>query len=44
MQKHPEMNVSELKTKVGERVIELTNGLQKPTSRSENIEFDWRVW
>ncbi len=44
MQQHPEMNVSELKTKVGERVLELTNGLQKPTSRSENIEFDWRVW
>jgi hypothetical protein len=44
MKKQPEITVSELKTKVGNRVLELTNGLQKPTSRTENIEFDWRVW
>jgi hypothetical protein len=26
------------------RVEDLTNGLQKPTSRTENMEFDWNVW
>ncbi len=44
MQQKQSITVSELKEKVGNRVIELTKGLQKPTSRSENIEFDWRVW
>ncbi len=44
MNQKDEINVSELKTKVGERVTQLTNGLQKPTSRNETIEFDWRVW
>jgi WD40 repeat protein len=44
MQQKNEIKVSDLKSKVGERVTELTNGLQKPTSRQETIEFDWRVW
>ncbi len=44
MQQQKQIKVSELKTKVGERVTELTNGLQKPTSRNETIELDWRVW
>lgn len=38
------LKVSELKKKVGERVIELTNGLQKPTSRNETNNYDWVVW
>lgn len=44
MQQKKEVKVSELKTIVGKRVEELTNGNQKPTSRNENIEFDWKVW
>ena len=38
------LKVSELKKKVGERVIQLTNGLQKPTSRNETNNYDWVVW
>lgn len=38
------LKVSELKKKVGERVIQLTNGLQKPTSRNETNNYDWIVW
>jgi WD40 repeat protein len=44
MNQKDEIMVSELKPKVGQRVVELTNGLQKPTSRNETIEFDWKVW
>jgi WD40 repeat protein len=44
MQQQDEINVSDLKSKVGERVFELTNGLQKPTSRNETIENNWTVW
>ena len=35
------MKISELKKIVGERVVQLTNGLQKPTSRNETITVDW---
>lgn len=38
------MTVSQLKSTVGKRVEELTNGLQKPTSRNETINSDWSVW
>lgn len=38
------ITVSQLKLTVGKRVVELTNGLQKPTSRNETINSDWRVW
>jgi WD40 repeat protein len=44
MQQKQEMKLSELKTAVGKRVEELTDGLQKPTSRNETIENDWWVW
>jgi hypothetical protein len=44
IQSSPEMMLSELKNKVGSRVTELTNSLQKPTSRDETLDFDWRVW
>jgi len=36
--------VSELKTYVYSEVTKLTNGRQKPTSRQENLEFDFKVW
>jgi hypothetical protein len=38
------MKVSELKEHVGKRVLELTNGMQKPTSRNETIAVDWSLW
>jgi hypothetical protein len=44
MDKYPTMKVSELKKTVGARVQELTNGMQKPTSRNEAIAVDWNVW
>jgi WD40 repeat protein len=44
MEKRESIKVSELKEHVGKRVEELTNGQQRPTSRSETLEFDWEVW
>ena len=44
MNKYPTMKISELKKTVGERVEQLTNGLQKPTSRNETIAVDWNLW
>ena len=40
----PGMKISELKKIVGARVEELTNGMQKPTSRNETIAVDWSIW
>lgn len=36
--------VSELREYVVDEVQELTGGLQKPTIRQENIEYDFRIW
>ncbi len=44
MNAHHTLKVSELKKIVGERVEQLTNGMQKPTSRNETIAVDWEVW
>ena len=44
MNKYPSMKISELKKIVGERVVQLTNGLQKPTSRNETVAVDWNIW
>jgi WD40 repeat protein len=44
MNKYPTIKISELKKIVGERVEQLTNGLQKPTSRNETIAVDWSLW
>ncbi|MTE28247.1 caspase family protein [Winogradskyella ouciana] len=33
--------ISKLKTYVYEKVKELTNNMQRPTSRAENLEWDW---
>ncbi len=38
------VKVSELRDYVVERVGQLTNGKQHPTSRKENLEFDFNVW
>jgi len=42
--KDGEIVVSELRNYVFARVKELTQGKQNPTSRQENLEFDFRVW
>ena len=42
--KYLTMKISELKKIVGERVVEITKGLQKPTSRNETIAVDWNLW
>jgi WD40 repeat protein len=44
MNKYPTIKISELKKIVGERVEQLTNGMQKPTSRNETIAVDWSIW
>lgn len=38
------VTVAELKGFVSNEVEKLTEGAQRPTSRSENLEFDFRVW
>jgi WD40 repeat protein len=38
------VTVQELKTRISEQVETLTNGRQKPTSRTETSGVDWRVW
>jgi hypothetical protein len=44
MQQNSTIKVSELKKYVGQRVEQLTQGLQKPTTRNELKDFDWPVW
>lgn len=38
------VTINELKNYVSISVEQLTNGRQKPTTRKENIEFDWKLW
>jgi hypothetical protein len=44
MQQHQSATVSELKEYVNKRVPELSNNLQVPTTRSEVIVANWKVW
>lgn len=44
MNQFPTMKVSAFKKFVGDRVFELTKGLQRPTTRNETIAVDWDVW
>ena len=44
LNKDGDVQVSELKSYVFDRVSELTNGKQNPTSRKENLEYDFKVW
>lgn len=44
MQTKAAVTVKELRNIVGRRVEQMTNGLQKPTSRNETMEYDWTVW
>jgi len=38
------LKISDLKKVVTEKVPQLTNGLQKPTFRSETQQYDWELW
>jgi WD40 repeat protein len=44
MKDHQEVSISALKKYVYSEVEKLSGGMQKPTSRIENLEMDWRVW
>jgi WD40 repeat protein/uncharacterized caspase-like protein len=44
LDKNKAVSVSELRDYVSRRVTELTEGKQNPTSRTENLENDFRVW
>lgn len=44
LDKNGNILVSELKEYLAESVYNLTGGKQKPTSRQENIEFDFNIW
>jgi hypothetical protein len=35
------LTVNQLKKYVEERVVEITNGKQEPTSRQETMDIDW---
>jgi hypothetical protein len=41
LDKYPEMKASELKHIISKSVLELTNGMPKPTVRNETIAADW---
>lgn len=43
MNKYPTMKISALKKIVGEPVIEITKGLQKPARRNDKIAVHWEV-
>lgn len=44
MKDHPDVSINALKKYVYTEVEKLSGGMQKPTSRIENLEMDWRVW
>ncbi|MFC2086111.1 caspase family protein [Bacteroidota bacterium] len=39
-----QIKVSELRDYVFDSVKKLTNGMQNPTSRRENLEYDFKIW
>jgi hypothetical protein len=42
--KNGHITISKLKDYVIKRVEEITKGRQKPTTRTENLEYDFVVW
>jgi hypothetical protein len=44
MAEQEDASVNALKKYVYTEVEKLSGGLQKPTSRIENLELDWKVW
>lgn len=43
LNQNPKIKISELRRKVTENVIKITNGAQRPTSRSGTIDNDWEL-
>jgi len=39
-----QVTIRELQTYLQQQVPELTKGMQRPTSRTENLVNDWRIW
>lgn len=44
LKKYPTLKVSQLQEGIRERVLQLTNGMQQPTARSELKQVDWELW
>ncbi|MEO5647927.1 MAG: caspase family protein [Chitinophagaceae bacterium] len=44
LDKNEKITVSELREYVYRKVAEETSGRQKPTTRQENLEYDWELW
>lgn len=44
LNKDGKIMLSELKVYTGYKVSEMSNGVQTPASRNENISFDYRIW
>ncbi|MFC2114462.1 caspase family protein [Bacteroidota bacterium] len=44
LNKNGNILLSELQSYIREQVVELSNGMQMPTSRIENISMDFRIW
>ena len=44
IKQNPTIKISVLKKIVGEKVDEITKGLQKPTTRNEMIAIDWPLY
>ena len=44
MIQNDQVSINALKKYVYEEVERLSGGLQKPTSRLENLEMDWKIW
>jgi WD40 repeat protein len=44
MARESSATINELKKWVSSRVVELTNGLQRPTFQNENRVVDWKLW
>jgi len=42
--KDKKIMVSELQEYIRNRTLEISKGKQTPTSRSENISMDFRIW
>jgi hypothetical protein len=38
------ITVNELKNFVSDQVEKYTDGRQRPTTRKENLDYDWKIW
>jgi hypothetical protein len=44
LRSNSQLFVNDLERLVGQKVVHLTKGLQKPTSRKVNTDFNWELW